>query len=339
MSISLFDCTIREGKPLNGLGYGLDAISELECGLSEAGVNYIDVGYLSKDTILSGFAFYDDLAYAESLISHNSNTNWVISIMGGRNELNLIPKVHGQIKNIRFTVPFKDMDTLKTYTSFIKDKGYDVICEIDNIFGYNNRELLELVDAVNEAGISQIAISDSFGRVDENNLQRVYYLLDNNLNSEIRIGARFTDALAAYQMAQKLLELSDKNKREIVLEGSLFGIGDFQGNLCLEVIADYVNDFYGGNYNLDSLYKLIGKYIQPIAENQLWGYHPAFYLAGKYKVDSDYAQYLMDKAVPLEKIHEAIRELAKTQTYKEFNKAIAEKAYLLLSSREEIRMV
>ncbi len=133
-----------------------------------------------------------------------------------------------------------------------------------------------------------------------NDLQRVYYLVNNNLNPEIRIGARFSDAArSAYQMAQNLINLNERDKRDIVIEGSLFGMGEYQGNLILEVIADYVNDFCEGNYDLEALYKLIGKYIQPIVGNQTWGYHPAYYFAGKHKVDGDYAQYMLDRDVPL----------------------------------------
>lgn len=185
-----------------------------------------------------------------------------------------------------------------------------------------------MVNTFNEIGISQITITDNPGRVDENDLQRVYYLLNNNLNPEIRIGSKISDALkSSYHMAQKLIELNSYDKREVVLEGTLFGIGDYKGNLVLEVIADHVNEFCGGSYKLESLYETIGNYVQPIIGAQFWGYHPAYYFAGKYRIDDDYAKYLMERNVPLEKIHEAMKEIAKTEEFKEFDEAVAEKAY------------
>lgn len=328
MSIKLYDCTIREGKPFNAFENGAEILVGLEKGIADAGIEYVDVGYLTEATFSEDFAFYENIDRAENLIPDEGITEWVISIRIGRNELNLIPECQGIIKTIRFTVPFNEPETLKTYASFIKEKGYNVICELHNTFGYKDIELLQMVNIFNETGVSQVTITDNPGRVDENDLQRVYYLLNNNLNPEIRIGSRISDALkSAYHMAQKLIEYNSYDKREVVLEGSLFGIGDYKGNLVLEVIADHVNEFCGGTYNLESLYKTIGKYVQPIVGNQFWGYHPAYYFAGKYRIDDDYAKYLMEKSVPLEKIHEAMKEIAKTEEFKEFDEAVAEKAY------------
>lgn len=328
MRVSLYDCTVREGKPLNGFDNGMGIASEIETELSNSAVEYVDIGYLSDTNFASDFAFYDSIEKAENLLPRDKSTKWVISIRVGRNELNLIPECHGIVKTIRFTIPFNDIDTLKEYSSFIKEKGYEVICELDNTFGYKDMDLLNMISAANEAGISQLTISDRAGRIFEDDLQRVYFLIDNNLSPDIRIGGRFSDAYkAAYQMARKLIELSRDDKREIVIEGSLFGIGDRQGNLIIEMMADYLNDYCSAKYNLDCMYRLIGKYIQPIVKNQFWGYHPAYYMAGKCKVDSDYAQYMLDRDVPLEKIGNVLKKIAETEEYKEFDESIAEKAF------------
>lgn len=328
MGVFLYDSTIRDGKPMNCLDGGSEIISNLASELSGAGVEYVDVGYLSELNFSSDFAFYNSIDRAENLLPRDTNTNWIISIRMGRNELNLIPECRGLIKAIRFTVPYNDTASLKEYASFIKEKGFDVICEIDNTFGYKDMDLIGMITAANEAGISQFEISNRSGKSDENDLQRIYYLLDNNLNKEIKIGARFSDAYkSAYQMARKLVELSRDDNREIVISGSLFGIGDHQGNLIIEMMADYLNDYCSAKYNLDCMYRLIGKYIQPIVKNQFWGYHPAYYMAGKCKVDSDYAQYMLDRDVPLEKIGNVLKKIAETEEYKEFDESIAEKAF------------
>ena len=326
MSVSLYDCTVREGKPLGAVEERAEVISQLENGLSNAGIQYMDVGYLCDETFSSDFAFYGNIDQAENLIPRGGDTNWAISIQLGRNELNLIPECHGRIKTIRFVVPYKGFDVLETYAGFIKDKGYEVICEIDNTFGYEDIDVLRMIEAANKAGVSQLTFSNRTTRIYENDLMRMYNLFHNNLSSEIRIGARLSDAFKdAYQMMQKLVEMNEPDEREIVIEGSLFGIGSNQGNLILEVAADYYNDFHDGNFNLDVMYELIGRYIQPIVKNQSWGYHPAYYMAGKYKVDSDYAQYLLDRDVPLVRINGALKKLAKTEEYKEYDETIAEK--------------
>lgn len=152
-------------------------LSGLEKGISSAGIDYIDVGYLTEANFSEDFAFYENIDRAETLIPDGTTTEWIASIRIGRNELNLIPECHGKIHTIRFTVPFKDEETIRTYASYIMDKGYDVIIELYNSFGYKDIEILNIIEIVNTIGIKQVTITDNPGRVDENDLQRVYYLL------------------------------------------------------------------------------------------------------------------------------------------------------------------
>ena len=326
MSVLLYDSTIRDGSPMNGLGYGSEIVSDMAKGLSDAGVEHVDVGYLSDIKFTEDFAFYDSVDKAENLLPRETNANWIISIRVGRNELNLISECRSLIKAIRFKVSFNDVVTLKEYAKFIREKGFDVICELDNTFDYKDIDLLNMITAANDVRISELVISDRAGRIDESDLRRVYYLLANNLNEDIRIGARFSDAYkSAYQMARKLCEMNSEDNRDIVIEGSLFGMGNHQGNLITEIMADYLNDYYSAEYKLDNMYRLIGRYIQPIVNNQLWGYHPAYYMAGKYKVDNDYARYLLNRNVPLEKINDLLKKIAETEEYKGFVEAVVEK--------------
>lgn len=95
MSIKLYDCTIREGKPFNAFDNGTAVLAGLEKGIANAGIEYIDVGYLTEATFSEDFAFYENIDCAENLIPESRTTEWVISIRVGRNELNLIPECKG----------------------------------------------------------------------------------------------------------------------------------------------------------------------------------------------------------------------------------------------------
>ena len=72
-------------------------------------------------------------------------------------------------------------------------------------------------------------------------------------------------------------------------------MGRTPGNLCIELIADYLNQNFGKHYDIDRMLDAIQEHILPIKEKSPWGYSPAYFLSAKYNLHRNYAEHFLGK--------------------------------------------
>ena len=125
-------------------------------------------------------------------------------------------------------------------------------------------------------------------------LDRIVSLVDNNLDRSIRVGIHLHEnmALSCY-LAQTFIE--KHLNRPITIDGSLMGMGRTPGNLPIELVADYCNEYLEKNYDIDYLMDAIQDYITPIKGKTKWGYDPVYFLSAKYNLHRNYAEHLINK--------------------------------------------
>ena len=94
-------------------------------------------------------------------------------------------------------------------------------------------------------------------------------------------------------MAQAFI---DKHlNRPVAVDGSLMGMGRIPGNLPIELIADYCNDYTGKTYDIDYLMDAIQDYIAPLKGEPNWGYTPAYFLSARFNLHRNYAEHYLKK--------------------------------------------
>ena len=97
----------------------------------------------------------------------------------------------------------------------IKSKGYNVYTNPVSITTYSDKEMLELIDLVNELEPSAMSLVDTYGLLHKDRLFRYFYLLDNNLKKSIAIGYHsHNNFQLAYSNSIELLNI--KTNRNII---------------------------------------------------------------------------------------------------------------------------
>ena len=112
-------------------------------------------------------------------------------------------------------------------------------------------------------------------------LVHIFKQFDSLLDKDIKIGLHSHDNLGlSCALAERMIELAEESGRDIIVDGSLFGMGRGAGNAKTELLADYVNKHCGGHYDLQKLLETIDKYIMPILPEIHWGYDLPMYVCG-----------------------------------------------------------
>ena len=79
---------------------------------------------------------------------------------------------------------------------------------------------------------------------------------------------------------EELINLCVDADRDVVVDGSLLGMARGAGNASTEAIVAYVNERFGGKYDLGVLIETIEKYIVPVKKQREWGYDIPMLICG-----------------------------------------------------------
>lgn len=295
-NVKVLDCTLRDGGYINNWNFGKNVIKNIVHDLVNAKTDYIELGFLRNEEYDENRSVFNSINQIKKLVPNDAIiSKFVGMILYTDYDISKLEENDGVIDMLRITFHKYDyLDGIK-YCRQVIDKGYKVFINPINITGYSDGELLALINEVNDIKPYGFSIVDTFGALTKEDLFRIYYIIENNLDSSIVIGLHLHENLSmSLLLAQSFLEVK-KPTRSCIIDGSLYGIGRNPGNLCIELIMNHMINYYDKNYSLEYVLDAIDNYIEPIKENSKWGYSKEYYLSGKNKVHRNYAEYFSKK--------------------------------------------
>ena len=297
MSVMITDCTIRDGGYLLNKNSAPEFVKGIINGLVEAGIDFIETGFLQ--TVVNG----------ESIVYHNSedvvkylpedkkNTEYLGFCDNSRYDLENLDECTGRsFKWLRISFAKHEIDEALQFCAGAMKKGYLVQFNPMDSISYSDVERESLIEKVNNVKPASFSIVDTFGAMDMTDLVHIFEQVDRLLDKDIKIGLHSHDNLGlSCALAERMIELSEENNRDIIIDGSLFGMGRGAGNAKTELLADYVNKHCGKNYNLQILLATIDKYITPLLSKVHWGYDLPMYVCGTKHSHVDNVYHLKSK--------------------------------------------
>ena len=220
------------------------------------------------------------------------------------------------IDAVRVTFHDYDIDEGLTFIKRVKEKGYKVFCNPINIMGYSDEMILKLLEKVNQIRPYAFSIVDTFGSMMKSDLLRIYSLVEHNLDKSIVIGLHLHENLAlSYSLAQEFITMKSSERKSII-DASMLGMGRTPGNLCMELIMDYMNRTQGTVYDVNPVLDGIDDHIAQLKQIEPWGYSTAYALSAKYNLHRNYAEFLLCKgrlrAKQINQILASVEESKKT---------------------------
>lgn len=293
----LLDCTLRDGGYINEWKWGFDKARDIIHSLVRANVDIVEVGFLRNvDNYDPDITVCNHIEELNRLLpASQGNTMFSAMAMRSNYDIRKLSTYAGNgIEMIRITAHDYDIVDGMDFAREVKEKGYKLSINPINIMGYNDRQLLWICEQVNKIMPYQFSIVDTFGSMRRRDLDRIVSLVDNNIDSSIRLALHLHENMSlACCLAQNFL---DKHlNRDVTVDGSLDGMGRVPGNLPIELIADYCNEYLGKHYDIDYLMDAIQDQIAPIKSEIGWGYTPAYFLSARYNLHRNYAEHYINK--------------------------------------------
>ena len=304
-NIKILDCTLRDGGYINNWDFGKEKAKIIINLLQNAGIDCIETGFLTLENSNSNQTLFDSFDKIRTFLPEKYSKNKLFGMITyGKFPTELVPDVNDSaIEGIRVIFKKSQKEDALNYCQNIKAKGYKLFINPTFTDQYNDEELLSLLKQIQTIHPYGISIVDSMGVMKENDLLRLYYIIDNNLSKDIALCFHSHNNLQlSFSNAQCLMKVC--RNRELIIDSTVFGIGRGAGNLCTELITQYINDNYDGHYDIVPILKIVDEQINPIFAKTPWGYSVPYYLAATNHCHPNYAKYLIDKqTVPVEIIN------------------------------------
>lgn len=282
MSVQITDCTIRDGGYLLGKNSDPEFVKGILKGLSESGIDFVETGFLQTNVTGETLVYKNSSAAGKYLPDDWKSTQFLGFCDNSRYSLNNLDAYNGSsFKWLRISFAQHEIREAIEFCAGAMKKGYLVQFNPMDSISYTDEEREDLIQKVNEVRPASFSIVDTFGAMDMIDLVHIFRQVDRLLNKDIKIGLHSHDNLGlSCALAERMIELAEKTGRDIIVDGSLFGMGRGAGNAKTELLADYINKHCNGKYNLRILLRTIDKYITPLLENIYWGYDLPMYVCG-----------------------------------------------------------
>lgn len=297
--IKLLDCTLRDGGYINDWNFGLDNSKNIISCLIEANLDFIELGFLTnnektnKDKTL--FNSLDDIRNITS--KDIPKEKLITMITCGKFPIENIPNIKSSpIENLRLIFKKNQTSDAIEYAKKLKLKGYRLFINPTFITEYNNIELIELINKINEIKPYAMTIVDSMGILDEDTLEDLFIEIDKTLNSDITLCFHSHNNLGlSLANTKKFIKLS--KKRKTIIDSSILGMARGAGNPQTETLADFLNKNYSKNYNIEKLVKISRDYIEKYYKKTPWGFSVPYFLSATNKCHPNYAKFMIDNSI------------------------------------------
>lgn len=348
--VKLLDCTLRDGAYLVNKTFGDSVISGMIEGLVLANIDIVEIGFLQDEGQGEGKTVFKNSKEAEKYIPKpRGEVIYTVLADYSRYSIENLDRYSGKSFDAVRACFFKNEgEGVLPFCREIKKKGYKLFVQPVDILGYTDRELLDLIDAVNEIEPYCFSIVDTFGSMYIDDLMRVYNIINHNLISSCKIGFHSHNNMQmSNALAQEFIRVS-YGQREVVVDVTVSGMGRGAGNTPTELVAQYLVTKLGYNYDIDAILDIIDQYMKNICTKCSWGYSTPYFIAGSYgahvnnisflkqknSINSKDIRYILNKIGVVERKRYNYELLEKT--YTEYLKSDIDDTRDLLDLKEEL---
>ncbi|MCR5798927.1 MAG: aldolase catalytic domain-containing protein [Lachnospiraceae bacterium] len=298
-NIELLDCTLRDGGYVNDWEFGQDNIVTLFERLVSSEVDFIEIGFMDDRREFDvNRSITPGTEGMNRLYGHlDKGKSQVVGMIDyGTCDISLIqPQSETVMDGIRVIFKKAKMHEAVAYMKQIKALGYKVFTQAVSITSYNDGELAELIDLVNDLDPYAFSLVDTYGLLHKEQLMHYYNFANEHLNIDIRLGYHaHNNFQLAFANCVELIE-SAVGDRNLLVDGTLYGMGKSAGNAPIELLANYMNTHLDKRYHVNQMLEAIDVTIMDIYHKIPWGYNLKFFVSASNDCHPNYVTYLMDK--------------------------------------------
>jgi len=277
--IKVLDCTIRDGGLMNKHDFEPRFVREVYKAISEAGVDYMEIGYKNSRRLFSTkeygkWKFCDDEDIRKVIEGIPSKTKISVMVDVDRVDVDdVLEKKDSPVDMIRVATYVKDVDKAISLVNHFDKKGYETTVNIMAISRALDNELTECLQQLEKECKAQIIyIVDSFGSLYQETTEFLVKKAKSILGTkEVGMHAHNNQQLAFGNTIEAIIHNAN------YVDGSIFGLGRAAGNCPTELILGFLKN---PKYDIRPILDVISKEFIPLQKKIEWGYFIPYAITG-----------------------------------------------------------
>lgn len=296
--VKLLDCTLRDGGYVNDWNFGHDNLICIFERVVDANIDFIEIGFLDDrrqfDINRSIMPDTDSVKRIFAGLDRKSTKVLGMIDYGTCAIENVKPQRESFLDGIRVIFKKHLRKEALEFCAKLKELGYMVFVQLVAVTSYEDEEMEDLIRLANEVQPYAVSMVDTYGLMYQNNIMHYFELLDAGLKPEISIGYHGHNN---FQMgyANCIAMMSLNTKRNLLVDGTIYGMGKSAGNAPIELIAMWMNENLGKKYHLSQILEAIDANIKTFYSPATWGYNMFFFVAARNECHPNYVSYLLNK--------------------------------------------
>jgi 4-hydroxy 2-oxovalerate aldolase len=297
MALSLLDCTLRDGGFVNDFDFGYDNILSVAQNLIDSKIDIIEMGFLESNveydknrTIFPTIDIFKTYIIDKLKLR---DTKICLMIQYPNYNIDDLPNNEGVIDLIRICPRYSELKDSLNFIKQVAKKGYNVSIQPAVVARYTVDELNLLIDTANEIEAFSLYIVDTYGYLEELDIEKLATLYNSKLNSNIKIGFHgHNNTNMAYTNSKHFFNhFIDNPNRNIVIDSTVTGMGQGPGNLQTELWIPWLNKRF--EYDKYDLIKILETcdIIEQYNNIPIWGYSIVDLIGALTKVSFKYTHY------------------------------------------------
>jgi 4-hydroxy 2-oxovalerate aldolase len=277
MNTKILDCTIRDGGLVNNWDFSVEFVRDLYASLSEAGVEYMEIGYKNSPKLLKGadagpWRFLDE-AFMKEVIPQKTHTKLSALVDIGRvDENDILPREQSSLDLIRVACYIKDVDKGIALADKFHQLGYETTLNIMALSHAMENELTGALQEIAQSNTDIVYIVDSYGSLLPNDIAYLttkFQRLVPNKTLGVHMHNNMQMAFAN--------TLIGVNQGVTFVDTSVFGMGRAAGNCPTELALSQLKN---PRYEVRPVLGFIEKHMLSMRERWEWGYIIPYMITG-----------------------------------------------------------
>ncbi len=276
--IKVIDCTVRDGGLMNKWQFEDGFVRHVYQALTQAGVDYMEIGYLSSERAFPRSEYGPWRFCAEEDLQRiigSDEKKIKLSAMAdiGRIDFEDIPhKSESSLDMVRVACYIHQLDSAIALAHHCMDKGYETTINLMAVSTVGLRELDEGLDDLAKSRVPLIYLVDSFGAFyseDIDCLTKKY--MEHLPGKTIGVHCHNNQQLAFANTISGIIAGIN------YLDATLYGIGRGAGNCPLELLLSFLKN---PKFRVRPLVEVIETEIFPWEKKIDWGYCIPYMITG-----------------------------------------------------------
>jgi len=277
--IKVLDCTVRDGGLINNHDFDLRFVRAVYKALSDAGVDYMEIGYKNSKRLFSPqefgkWKFCEDDDIKKVIEGIESHTKISIMVDVDRVDIEDVkPCKDSPVDMVRVASYVKDIDKAIFLVNHFAEKGYETTVNIMAISKALDNELNEcLYQLEEESKANVVYIVDSFGALYQETIEFLVKKAKAILKTkEVGIHGHNNQQLAFSNTIEAIIHGAN------FVDGTVYGLGRAAGNCPLELILGFLKN---PKFDIRPILDLISQEFIPLRERIEWGYIIPYAITG-----------------------------------------------------------